>query len=220
MEVKYVTHKCVPMSDCLSRLVDVKMGKDDPSLNLQIANVKLDTTPIAIDWNQIKKMYLNNPIMVRLVRVIQWGWFEHSRELPDDVKVDFAYKFQLHIVNGIIFLQDRIVVPIGLRCEFLNRLYATHLGIVKSKLLARTLIYWPNWNVDVTEMCQECNTCRENQAMPDNNPKFKVTVNNVGETFGIDIADIQGKPHLVCVDYKSCWIFEHQLHSFHCIPLI
>ena len=80
------------------------MWKDDPSLNLQIADVKLDMTPIAIDWNQIKKMYLNDPTMVRLARVIQWGWPEHSRELPEDVKVYFVYRFQLHIFNGVIFL--------------------------------------------------------------------------------------------------------------------
>ena len=150
------------------------MGKDEPSLNLQITDVKLDMMPIAIDKNQMRKMYLNDPTMVRLARVIQWGWPEHSRELPDDVKVYFAYRFQLHIVNCIIFLQDRIVVPIGLRHEFLNRLHDAHLGIVKSKLLARTLIYWPNWNVDITKMCQECNTCRENQAMPDNIPNSKL----------------------------------------------
>ena len=150
---------------------------------MQIDDVKLDTRPIAINWNQIKKMYLNDPTMVRLARVIHWSWSEYSRELPDDIKVNFAYGFQLHIVNGIIFLQDRIMVPFGLRHEFLNRLHDAILGIVKSKLLARTLIYWPNWNVDITKMCQECSTYRDNKAMPDNVPKFKVTANNVGKTW-------------------------------------
>ena len=43
--------------------------------------------------------------MVKLARIILWGWPESSRELPDEVKVYFPYRFQLHIVNGIIFLQ-------------------------------------------------------------------------------------------------------------------
>ena len=89
------------------------MGKDDPSLNLKIADVKLDMMPIAINWNQIKKMYLNDPTMVRLTRVIQWGWPEHSKELPDDVKVYFAYRFQLHIVNGIISCRTELWYPVG-----------------------------------------------------------------------------------------------------------
>ena len=127
---------------------------------------------------------------VKLARIIQWGWPESSRDLPDEIKVYFPYRFQLHIVNGIIFLQDRIVVPVGFRGEFLRRIHDVHLGIVKSKLLARMLIYWPNWNVDVTNMCHECTTCRENQAMPNNIPKYKVTASHVGEVFAISRANL------------------------------
>ena len=56
--------------------------------------------------------------------------------------------------------------------------------------------------------------------MPDNMPKFKVTANNVGETCGIDMADIQGKTHIVCVDYNSCCIFECQLNTLHTSDIV
>ena len=87
------------MANCLSSLVNVKTGK-----KCQIADVRLDQTPI--DWDQMKKSYLNDAIMVKLARTIQWGWPESSRDLPEEIKVYFPYGFQLHIVNGIIFLQD------------------------------------------------------------------------------------------------------------------
>ena len=51
---------------------------------------------------------------------------------------------KLHIVDGVIFFQNRIVVPVGLKCQFLIKLHESHMGcVVKSKLLARTLVYWP-----------------------------------------------------------------------------
>ena len=84
MDVQYITQKCVPLADCMSRLIDLKTGIDDPSLNLQIADVTMD--PNSIDWKQIKEGYLNNPTMVRLAQVIKKGWPETSRELCDDVK--------------------------------------------------------------------------------------------------------------------------------------
>ena len=56
--------------------------------------------------------------------------------------------------------------------------------------------------------------------MPDNIPRYKVTASNVGEVFGIDVADIKGKPHLVCVDYKSCCIFECQLSTLHTSDIV
>ena len=36
--------------------------------------------------------------------------------------------------------------------------------------------------------------------MPANVPKFQVNAIHPGETYGIDIAEIQGKQHLVCMD--------------------
>ena len=32
IDVQYITQKCVPVADCMSRLVDIKTGNDDPSL--------------------------------------------------------------------------------------------------------------------------------------------------------------------------------------------
>ena len=163
------------------------MGKDDPTLNLQIADV---TMANPIDWNQIRKANMIDPTMVRLAHVIQRGWPETAKELFDDVKVYFHYRYTLHIVDGIIFLHKRIVVPISLRQVFLQKIHDAHLEVVKSRLLGWTLIYWPNWNHDIKTMCQSCETCRENQSMPANTPKFKVKANYPGEIYGVDITDI------------------------------
>ena len=85
------------------------------------------------------------------------------------------------------------------------------MGIAKTRLLARTLIYWPNWNSDVNHICSECITCKENQQMPPNIPKFQVSTKGPGEVYGCDGADINGKQHLVLVDYFSCCIFKRKV---------
>ena len=123
-------------------------------------------------------------------------------------------------MDGIIFLHDRIVVPNALRETFLKKIHDAHLGVVKSRLLGRTLIYWPNWNTDVKRVCQTCDLCRENQNMPANTPKFQVTVSHPGEIYGVDITYIHGKSHLVCVNYYSCYIFERQLGNLHTTEIV
>ena len=89
------------------------------------------------------------------------------------------------------------MVPIGLKWQFLNKLHESHMGVVKLKLLARTLIYWPNWNDDIERVCSKCVTCKENQHMPPNVPKFQVSAKGPGEVYGCDVTDINGKQHLV-----------------------
>ena len=150
--------------------------------------------------------------MIELAHKIQRGWPETGKELSEDVKLYFPYRYILHIVDGVNFLQDRIMVPKGLRQTFLQKIHDAHLGIVRSRLLGRTLMYWPNWNNDVETTCQTCDLCRENQSMPANIPKFQVKANFPGEIYGVDVADIQGKSHIILVNYYTCCIFEQQ-HS-------
>ena len=203
INIQYVTHKCVPLADCMSWLIDFTTGKEDPSLNSQIANI----TRVNVNWSQIKVSCLNNPTMVKLSHIIQRGWPETGKELSEDVKPYFPYRYILHIVDGVIFLQDRIVFPEGLRQTFLQKVHDAHLVIVKSRLLGCTLMYWPNWNNDVETTCQTRDLCRENQSIPASTMKFQVKANCPGEIYGVDVTDIQGKSHIVCVDYYTCYIF-------------
>ena len=114
MHVKYITQKCVPIADCMSRLVNLKSGVKDPTLNLQIANV----TKTNVNWNQIKLSCLEDPTMIQLARIIQRGWPDTAKEVPLDVKPYFQYRYVLHIVDGIIFLQNRICHPSGFEKRF------------------------------------------------------------------------------------------------------
>ena len=140
MQVKHVTHKCVPIADCMSRLIDHRSGIKDPTLNLQIA----DVTKTNVNWNQIKLSCLKDPTMIQLACTIQRGWPDTAKDLSIDAKLYFQYRYILHIVDGIIFLQNRIVMPMGLQNTFLKKIQDAHLGIVKLKLLGWTLVYWPN----------------------------------------------------------------------------
>ena len=104
------------MADCLSCLVDAKTGKEDPTLNLQIADVRLDQMPI--DWNQMKKSYLNDLAMVKLARVMQWGWPESSRELPEEVKVYFLADFSCILSMASYFSRIKSWYQLGFEMNF------------------------------------------------------------------------------------------------------
>ena len=113
MNVNYVTSKHVPVANCLSRLINAKSAHEDETLNLQIADLSVE--PVWIDWQNIRRFTMNDPTLVRLAKVIQLRWPESGKDLADDVKPYFKHRFELHIVDGIIFFQNRIVVPIGLK---------------------------------------------------------------------------------------------------------
>ena len=109
------------------------------------------------------------------------------------------YRFTLLIMDGIVAVDGCIVVSSDLRSQFLDKIHEPHLGIVKSKLLAKNLVYWPGYSNDVKTICEQC---RENPIMPQNVPKFHVEANEPGEIYGCDIVDIKGNQHLVVIDIK------------------
>ena len=191
MNVEYVTSKCVPVADCLSRLINAKSAQEDETLNLQITDLGVE--PVNIDWTNIRRFTMLDPTLVRLAKVIQMGWPDSGKDLPTDVKPYFQHQYELHIVDGVIFLQNRIVVPIGLKHQFITKLHESHMGVIKSKLLARTLVYWPNWNDEIEKTCAECEICHQNQHMPPNTPSFTVKSSYPGEVYGMDIVEIADK---------------------------
>ena len=84
MNVKYVTSKHVPVTDYLSRLINLRSTQEDDTLNLQIADLGVE--PVQIDWQNIRRFTMNDPTLVRLAEVIQNGWTETGKELESDVK--------------------------------------------------------------------------------------------------------------------------------------
>ena len=76
-------------------------------------------------------------------------------------------------------------------------------------------MFWPGINADIEQLCKQCESCRQNQQDPPFSPNTSVSVeaHYPAEVYGADVADIQGKHHLVVVDYYSTCIFEHPLPS-------
>ena len=105
---------------------------------------------------------MHDEILVKPATVIQKGWPESQRELSDDFKPYFPYRYTLHIVDGVVAVDGQIMVPSSLKQKFLEKIHEPHVGIIKSKMLAKTLVYWPVYNDDIEAMCQECEQCTEN----------------------------------------------------------
>ena len=153
--------------------------------------------------------------LVKLAMVVQNGWPESCKSLDADLKSYWPHRHAIRIIDGVIVLSNRIIIPAKLRNIILREMYDAHLGIVKTKLHAHQLVFWPGINADIEQLCKQCETCRQSQQDPPFSPSTSVSVeaHYPGEVYGADVADIQGKHHLVVIDYYSTCIFEHPLPS-------
>ncbi|WAR27096.1 hypothetical protein MAR_012800 [Mya arenaria] len=52
-------------------------------------------------------------------------------------------KDEIHIIDGMLFFNERIIIPIEMRREILMKLHESHLGISKTIARASESVYWP-----------------------------------------------------------------------------
>lgn len=102
---------------------------------------------------------------------------------------------------------ERVIVPSLLRSKVLNHLHLAHPGILRMKALARSFVYWPNIDKDVSDYVQKCSRCASAARAPvkielHSWPKAK----EVWSRVHIDYAGpFQGHSYLVIADSFSKW---------------
>ena len=109
--------------------------------------------------------------------------------------------------NKLIW-NDRVIIPTSLREILLNDLHAEHLGIVKTKQLARKYVWWPMIDRDVENKVKECVACQETAKKPSDTQQAKLLW-SVGQLkrLHLDFADpYEGKMFLVIVDAYSKYL--------------
>lgn len=78
---------------------------------------------------------------------------------------------QLHrLGSNCLVFEHRIVIPPTFREAILNELHTAHLGIVKTKGLARSFVFWPGIDSDIKGVAKACTDCSRNAHDP---PKYR-----------------------------------------------
>ena len=117
----------------------------------------------------------------------------------------------MHIANGIIMNGSRIIIPKSLQQEYLQCLHMGHLGISKCRTRAKTTVFWPNIDRDTSQLITWCDVCQKHQHAPPSYDEHFVEAHFPSHKYGADLCDIEGKIHVVCVDYFSFFIWEWPL---------
>ena len=105
----------------------------------------------------------------------------------------------------------RIVIPQSLQDEYLKCLHTGHFRVSKCRAKAKSIVYCPGIDKDITNLIGHCDTCRQVQHAPPSYDKHSVEACYPSHIFGSDIASVDGKPHVVVVDYYSFFIYERPM---------
>jgi transposase InsO family protein len=157
--------------------------------------------------DEVQEATATDPAMQTLSNLIRNGWPEKKNEVPNEVRPYFDIRDTLGYQNGIILKGERIVIPLSLRREMKQRLHAAHLGYDSMMRRARDLVFWPSMTQDIKQTADNCETC---QRMKPQNQKETLKQHDDGKKawmkIGVDLCEVDGRQHLVTVDYFSNFI--------------
>ena len=107
---------------------------------------------VRLVYSKLKQTQKDN-IVQSIVLHIQNGWID-----PDTTKAKLylTVKDLLTLNNELISKDLCVAIPATLRSEILNVLHQGHIGIDRTQLSARNIVYWPGINEYVTELIIEC----------------------------------------------------------------
>ena len=109
----------------------------------------------------------------------------------------------------------RVCIPSCLINEILKELHAIHFGIVKTKSMARSYVWWPEIDRDIERLTKECKLCLENA---DNPPRSILNCWSwpIGPGYRVHIdfcGPIENKMYLIITDAYSKWIDCYEMNN-------
>ena len=67
--------------------------------------------------------------MQTLKTTIVVGWPEHRDQVPMQIREYWNYRDELTLHNGVLFKNQRVIIPKAMRPELISRIHSSHLGI-------------------------------------------------------------------------------------------
>ncbi len=196
------------MTDVLSQ--NTHYDKYEELINASICKEVEEVS--AIPWSMVRKETARDPTLSQLLRAVKESFVGTYPGLQEYMK----YKDSAYVVDGVIMMDDRILIPPSLRPAVLRTLHAAHQGVSGMGSRARAIMFWPGMARDlgsVRDGCYECNRNSPSQAALPSTPAVPQTT--PFQHVYADYFEYGGKHYLVIGDRLSGWseVYESPLGS-------
>ncbi|XP_052747502.1 uncharacterized protein K02A2.6 isoform X1 [Bicyclus anynana] len=190
-------------ADSLSRWPLPVPEQEDQSLcEVLLMAEKVEDFPYTA--HEIASETTKDQTLSRIVHFLRCGW--PGKVTDRDLRTYWLHRTELSLQDGCILLGCRVVIPPSLRQTILRMLHTTHNGIVHTKALARSYVWWPQLSDDISRLVQNCTKCLENRRMPEKSSHEWILPSRPWSRIHIDFAGpYMNKTFLIVVDAFSKW---------------
>ena len=144
------------------------------------------------------------------------GWPDRQGHVPRAARFYWSFRDELSINGDLLTKGERVVVPPSCRDGIMVDLHGSHASINKAMDLARTCVYWPGMEADVTDYIKRCPMCIESSNLPVETLHPHEVPPGPWVKIGINFfQDHLRKKHLIVADYFSKFPYMFPVASTH-----
>ncbi|CAG9110788.1 unnamed protein product [Plutella xylostella] len=204
--IQYISSENNSVADYFSRapISGSEMKNKDEVSDLRFIQLfNVNVAPVT--FSAIQKATESDSVLKTVCRYMKLGW---PRKINCNlIRPYFHCKSELEIVQGCLLRGHRVVVPSEHRNQLLNELHKGHMGMVKTKALARAKMWWPGIDTDIEQLISACASCCALRPAPPRAPPAPWPRPAAPwERIHIDYMTVTQKNYLIVVDAYSKWV--------------
>ncbi|XP_014673472.1 PREDICTED: uncharacterized protein K02A2.6-like [Priapulus caudatus] len=148
-----------------------------------------------------------DPVLSKIYMFAQNGWPDvPSEKSEDEFKPYFRIRNEISCDQGCLMWGMRVISPPKFRVTLVRELHHKHLGIVRTKALARSYFWFPKLDEKIEDMVKSCSVCQTLKADPPLSPLYPWRyTDKPWSRLHADFGEYRQKHYLVVVDSYSKW---------------
>ena len=216
IDIHYLPGKKNVIADALSRVsplppkaADVKtmncIAENELSVNIPASKTKME---------EFQDSTSKDITLCELAKMVHKGWPREQKDCPDILKPYWTYRECISLENGLLFKDDRLIIPDTEKDQILEQLHYGHYGIKRTQDRAKESVFWPGIAKDIENKVKDCSICQENSSSQTKEIMHSHDVpRGPWIKLGIDLFEHNKKQYILLVDYFSKFPVIRQLYS-------
>ena len=214
--ISHVPGKNLTVADTLSRAPVTSPTSEEMQFSTSVeayVNLVLQGMPATEKrLEQIQQAQKQDTVWCKLIKYCQEGWPQKNL-IPGPVKSYVHVAAELTVQNDLLLRGSRIVIPVSLQPEILEKLHNAHQGIHKCRQRAQQSVWWLGLNRQLTDLIYNCRKCcKDRRQHPE--PLISSEFPSLPwQKLATDLFYRKGSAHLLIIDYYLRYIDTAKLSS-------
>ena len=207
--IQYIPSQNMVLADRLSRF-------PSPCKNLPI---ELHKNIHALNFHSDRLLIIQgaierDPVLSAVCRVTLNGWPNRIQDVPHLARHFWSLRDELTIEDGVLMKGNHICIPPELHDRTSYDLHDSHQGIEKMTHIARSNVYWPGIDADISDYVRGCTICTKYKASQSTQPMLPWDIpDSPWQELAADYFTHKGKYYLLIADMFSKYPFIYKVHS-------